>query len=620
MGLVLVIGGTRSGKSAVAEGLAAANGGPVRYLATGTATDAEMAERIAAHQARRPQAWTTIEVRDPAAEVAAAGEETVLLDGLGAWIARRMHEAGLLTTGHPAKLRGLTERIREDVRALAKTAAERAGETIVVAEEAGLGPTPPGAATRRYLDLAGEATQELAAQADRVLLVVAGRALELPAGDPAAAAKAPAGAVPNGEPYPSGPPSMPVSAGGPSSGGSSSMPVSAGGPSSGGSSSMPVSAGGPSPGGPPSMAVSSEEPTTAGRAAAEPTAGGPAPGVVADELADLGLHGDRMVPDGAEDFAVNVVEDGPPPWLRAALVEALEASDRYPTEDEAVAAIAARHGREPGEVLPLAGAVEAFWLLAAAMAPRRAVCLTPGFTEPELALRQHGHAVERVVRDSERDFVLDPERIPPDADLVVLGNPNNPTGTLDPARRIAALARPGRTLVVDEAFIELVPGGPESLAGATDVPGLVVVRSLTKTFAIPGIRAGYLLGPPSLVTALKARRPPWAVSAPAFAALSACAQRPDAAADIAARVAARRAALVGGLARLPGVRTWPAVANFVLVRVPDGPSVLEHLRRERIAVRPCGTFPGLEDDHMRIAVRRPEATERLLAALKRALA
>jgi histidinol-phosphate aminotransferase len=81
----------------------------------------------------------------------------------------------------------------------------------------------------------------------------------------------------------------------------------------------------------------------------------------------------------------------------------------------------------------------------------------------------------------------------------------------------------------------------------------------------------------------------------------------------------RRAALVGGLARLPGVRTWPAVANFVLVRVPDGPSVLEHLGRERIAVRPCGTFPGLDDNHLRIAVRRPEATERLLAALKRAL-
>jgi histidinol-phosphate aminotransferase len=145
------------------------------------------------------------------------------------------------------------------------------------------------------------------------------------------------------------------------------------------------------------------------------------------------------------------------------------------------------------------------------------------------------------------------------------------------------------------------------------------VRSLTKTFAIPGVRAGYLLGAQPLIAAMKARRPPWAVSAPALAALRACAERPDAAADVAARVAARRAALAAGLARLPGVRTWPAAANFVLVRLPDGPSVLERLRRQEIAVRSCASFPGLDHHHLRIAVRRPETTERLLAALERAL-
>lgn len=549
MGLVLVLGGTRSGKSAVAERLAGATGRPVRYLATGRAIDAEMADRIAAHQARRPADWRTIEVRDPAAEVAAAGEETVLLDGLGAWIAARMHEAGLLTSGHPAKVRGLSERIREDVRALAATAVQRPGETIVVAEEAGLGPTPPGAATRRYLDLAGEAAQALAERAERVLLVVAGRALELPAG----------------EPLPAAPP-----------------------------------------------AERATEPT-----AATPSAG-PLPAALAASD-DLRLHGDRFVPPGAEDFAVNVVEDGPPPWLRAALVAAIDASGRYPAEDEAIEAIAARHGRSPAEVLPLAGAAEAFWLLAATLTPRHAACTIPSFTEPEAALRAFGHPVEHARRDPERDFALEPQHIPSDADLVVLGNPNNPTGTLDPKDRIASLARPGRVVVVDEAFADLVPGEPESLAGARDVPGLVVVRSLTKMFAIPGIRVGYLLGPAPLLAVLRARRPAWPVSAPALAALRSCAERPDAAAEVAARIAARRTTLTDGLARLPGVRAWPAAANFVLIRVPDGARVLDRLRRDGIAVRPCGTFPGLDDNHLRIAVRRPDATERLLAALERAL-
>lgn len=553
MGLVLVLGGTRSGKSAVAERLAGATGRPVRYLATGTAIDAEMAERIAAHQARRPPDWRTIEVRDPAAEIAAAGEETVLLDGLGAWIAARMHEAGLLTSGHPAKIRGLTERIREDVRALAAIAVERRGETIVVAEESGLGPTPPGAATRCYLDLAGEAAQALAERAERVLLVVAGRALELPAGEP--------------------PPAAPAA-----------------GPTS-----------------------ATQLPAVAASAAVSPVAAPPG------AMDGLRLHGDRMVPPGAEDFAVNVVEDGPPSWLRAALVAAVDASDRYPVEDDAVAAIAARHGRPPAEVLPLAGAAEAFWLLAATLTPRNAACAIPGFTESEAALRAFGHPVEHVPRDPERDLALDPARIPDGADFVVLGNPNNPTGTLDPADRIASLARPDRVVVVDEAFADLVPSEPESLAGARDIPGLVVVRSLTKAFAIPGIRAGYLLGPAPLLAALRARRPPWPVSAPALAALRACAERPDAAADIAARIADRRTTLTDGLARLPGVRVWPAAANFVLVHVPDGLRVLDRLRRDGIAVRPCGTFPGLDDDHLRIAVRRPDATARLLAALERAL-
>ncbi len=85
--------------------------------------------------------------------------------------------------------------------------------------------------------------------------------------------------------------------------------------------------------------------------------------------------------------------------------------------------------------------------------------------------------------------------MPRDADLVVVGNPNNPTGSLDPAATVAGLARPGRVLVVDEAFMELTPDEAESLAGRRDLPGLVVVRSLTKLWGLAGLRAGYVLAP-----------------------------------------------------------------------------------------------------------------------------
>src|SRR5205085_4459535 len=135
---------------------------------------------------------------------------------------------------------------------------------------------------------------------------------------------------------------------------------------------------------------------------------------------------------------------------------------------------------------------------------------------------------------------------PEDADLVFIGNPTNPTSVLHPAAAIAAMAKPGRTLVVDEAFSDTtyaapVPATePESLAERTDLPGLVVLRSLTKTWGLAGLRIGYVLAEPEVIAKLAAAQPLWPVSTPALVAAQAC-MTPEALAE--AEAAARQIAV-----------------------------------------------------------------------------
>jgi histidinol-phosphate aminotransferase len=334
-------------------------------------------------------------------------------------------------------------------------------------------------------------------------------------------------------------------------------------------------------------------------------------------VTDLRHHGDAELAPGLLDLAVNVRGDAPPPWLRGRLERALDRLAAYPDQTAALRAAAARHDRRPDEVLLTAGAAEAFVLLARALRPRRAVCVHPSFTEPEAALRAAGHDVERLVLAA--PYVLDPAEVPADADLVVVGNPTNPTGVVH--ERLAELCRPGRTVVVDEAFADAVPGEPHSLAARADLPGLVVVRSLTKTWAIAGLRVGYLLAGARTVALLREAQPLWAVSTLGLVALETCLARGPvrAAEQEAVRVAAERERLEEALTAL-GVEVAPgSQAPYLLCRVPGRPDVRDLLREQGVAVRRGDTFPGLTREHWRVAVRSDRATDRLVEALRAVL-
>ena len=328
---------------------------------------------------------------------------------------------------------------------------------------------------------------------------------------------------------------------------------------------------------------------------------------------DLAHHGDAEATPGLLDLAVNVRASGPPAWLVGRLQRGLDRLGAYPDPRAAVTAVARRHDRDPAEVLLTAGGAEAFVLLARALRPAHAVVVHPGFTEPETALLAAGHDVHRLVL--EPPYRLDPEQVPDAADLVVIGNPTNPTGVVHEG--LERLCRPGRVVVVDEAFADAVPGEPHSLAARADLPGLVVVRSLTKTWSLAGLRVGYLLAPVDLVDQLRAAQPLWAVSTLALIALETCLARGPVAMATkqASALGAERVQLAAGLTSI-GVEVSPgSQAPYLLCRVLGRPDVREALRDKGIAVRRGDTFPGLGPEHWRTAVRGEAETAQLLAAL-----
>jgi cobyrinic acid a,c-diamide synthase len=328
----------------------------------------------------------------------------------------------------------------------------------------------------------------------------------------------------------------------------------------------------------------------------------------------LTFHGDAELAEGLVDFAVNIHDDARPAWLVDALHASIDDVGAYPDARDAEHAIARRHGRATDEVLATAGAAEAFSLIARARPWKRPVVVHPQFTEPDTALLAAGHTPHHVLCDPANGFALDPTLVPSDADLVMIGNPTNPTSVLHPAQTVRMLLRPGRVVVVDEAFMDSVPGERHSLAGQP-VPGLLVVRSLTKLWSIPGVRAGYVIGSQQLLDELRAQQSPWSVSAQAIAAMTATTsdQALAEAATRVTRIAQHRAVLTDGLTELGIQHTAPA-APFVLAKLGRGAH--ERMRATGYALRRADTFPGLDDAWVRIAVRRPDTTRKLLAALR----
>ena len=328
---------------------------------------------------------------------------------------------------------------------------------------------------------------------------------------------------------------------------------------------------------------------------------------------DLRHHGDEDLAPGLVDLAVNVHPAAP--WFLEEIVSGAETWGSYPDARAAHQALARHHDVDPSQVLCTAGGADAFTLVMRAFPGARTCIIHPQFTEPEQAARVVGHTVTRVLLRADEGFRLNASRVPRNAELVVIGNPTNPTGVLHTAEEIRSLCAPGRTVVVDEAFMDFVADAP-SLIGR-EMDGILVVRSATKMWGIPGLRAGYLVGSPEVIAAMRDLQEPWAVSAPALRAMELIDDpRADRhAAEVARLTDARREVLVAELAEAAFPVAADSRAPFVLVDASRLGDPVARLAELGFAVRRGDTFPGLGSGWIRLAVRDEQTSRRLGQAL-----
>jgi threonine-phosphate decarboxylase len=335
------------------------------------------------------------------------------------------------------------------------------------------------------------------------------------------------------------------------------------------------------------------------------------------------------------DASANLNPLGPPAWLAGWLAKRLQggASEaaRYPDPDyrEAREAIAAHEGVAPEQVLLTNGGAEAIFLAAALHAHERpgalAAIIQPTFAEYARACAAQGLPVRSLCLVSP-DFHLDVEAIAEgleEARLLFLCRPNNPTATLVPRADVERLleltAARGCRLVVDEAFVDFIGDDSEALTPLlADHSHLVLLRSLTKYFTLPGLRLGYLLAGVETVAAARACQPAWSVNGLAAALVAPLLADSDFARRTEAWLAAERPRLAAGLRSL-GLEVVPSRANFFLLRHPVGRvatrELLPALLRRGVLVRHTESFVGLDGGWLRLALGDAAANDRLLAAL-----
>lgn len=305
---------------------------------------------------------------------------------------------------------------------------------------------------------------------------------------------------------------------------------------------------------------------------------------------------------------------------------------RYPDREylELRNALGGYTGCSPDWIMPGNGATELIYLVARSLGVKKVLLPAPSFADYQRAFHGQDCQIDLYRIKEELDFRLDIEpllaTIKQGYDMLILCNPNNPSGYLIPQedmlRILEQTSSLGVLVLLDETFMEFAPYGANAsmLPAVKSYRNIILLKALTKFFAVPGLRLGYCLAHPLLLERMKPYKEPWTVNALACAIGTYLLTCDDFIEETRTWIEKERPYLYKGLSSLRGLKTYESAANFFLLKLmKEGWNVellQSRLVSKRILIRNAGNFAFLDDRFFRLAVKDRRSNEILLAALQ----
>ena len=340
------------------------------------------------------------------------------------------------------------------------------------------------------------------------------------------------------------------------------------------------------------------------------------------DMAGLGVpHGPVL------DFSVNLNPLGPPAIIKEKWTELLEAVEHYPSvEGDGVAHYYRTiYGIAPDNFLAGNGSTELIYLIPRVLRFKSVAVLTPSFHDYERASLLAGAKVVRCPLSPHNDFAFPAEdqlmNVLKKVDALWLARPNNPTGNLFPMKLILKFSRmfPEKWFIIDEAFIQfLYDWKNNSFLAAKPMPNVLVLNSLTKFYAIAGLRLGGLMGSEQVISRLKKAKEPWAINGIADRVASLLIQCADYDNETRLIISKEIRRVFSGLKKMDGVIPFSVSANYILcqwVKTGNLDDMMRYLLSNGVYVRDCRNFPGLEENFFRIGIKSPQDNDLLLSLI-----